>query len=564
MAYYITSFIISVVCTIVYLYKFKSSHESIMNYMFVIVTLTNMGYLIRGYASTVEGAGIGNILTYLAGCFLQTTIMFLAMSLCRIRCSKVISTFLIVLGFAMYLMILTDSYTHIFYKGMWIEKWNDVTVLNKVYGVGHSIFYIYLLTMLFANIGILIFGALKKKEASIKNIMAIMIAEFICVCVYFFQKFFPSGIELTVVVYNLFLIILLLTMDRISLYSVGNTVARALVDSTDMGCFTFSKDRSYIGADDSAKEWFPELLELRVDTYISNYKSIPLIQDIEKWMDAIDADGESVQNIKDVGDKKYMILGSHIIEKGKKRGYQFTISDYTNEQKYVDLIKNYNTNLKKEVKEKTAHIIEMHDRLVFGMAAMVEGRDKSTGGHIKRTSAVVAILIDSMKKDNSFNLSEEFCEAVVKAAPMHDLGKITVDDAVLRKPGRFTPEEFDMMKTHAANGAEIVKKLLDHFDNAYFAQIAENVAHYHHERVDGSGYPCGLKGNEIPLEARIMAIADVYDALVSKRCYKDSLSFEKAYEIIEEGMGTQFDERLNKYFVASRDKLEEFYKTQIE
>ena len=143
---------------------------------------------------------------------------------------------------------------------------------------------------------------------------------------------------------------------------------------------------------------------------------------------------------------------------------------------------------------------------------------------------------------------------------MHDLGKIAVDDAVLRKPGRFEPEEFEKMKQHAAEGARIVKEILKATDDADFRIVAENVAHYHHERWDGSGYPEGLKEEHIPLEARIMAIADVYDALVSKRVYKESMSFEKADAIIMEGMGKHFDEKLKPFYVAARPKLEAYYK----
>ena len=142
---------------------------------------------------------------------------------------------------------------------------------------------------------------------------------------------------------------------------------------------------------------------------------------------------------------------------------------------------------------------------------------------------------------------------------MHDLGKIAVDDAVLRKPGRFTPEEFEIMKTHAAEGARIVHEILKETDDFTFHLLAENVAKYHHERWDGSGYPEGLKGEAIPLEARIMAVADVYDALVSKRVYKDAMSFEKADSIMKESFGKHFDKRLEKYYLAAKPKLEEYY-----
>jgi putative two-component system response regulator len=204
----------------------------------------------------------------------------------------------------------------------------------------------------------------------------------------------------------------------------------------------------------------------------------------------------------------------------------------------------------------------MHNNMILAMATMVESRDNSTGGHIKRTSKVVNILISEIQKDKSKDrlvLSAEFCHNIIKAAPMHDLGKIAVDDAILRKPGRFTDEEFEKMKIHAAEGARIVHEILEGTDDKRFHILAENVAHYHHERWDGSGYPEGLKGEEIPLEARIMAVADVYDALVSKRVYKDAMDFEKADSIMMESFGMHFDKQLEKYYVAARPKLEAYY-----
>ena len=203
---------------------------------------------------------------------------------------------------------------------------------------------------------------------------------------------------------------------------------------------------------------------------------------------------------------------------------------------------------------------DMQNKLVFGMATMVEGRDNSTGGHIKRTSQVVKLIIDEMLKDSSVLIDNRFASSVIKAAPMHDLGKITVDDVILRKPGKYTPEEYLEMKKHSKEGARIVKEILEDYGDEYFEQIAVNVAHYHHERWDGSGYPLGLKGEMIPLEARIMAIADVYDALVSKRVYKEEFSFEKANEIIIDGMGKQFDPNLEKYYLQAREKIEKFYR----
>lgn len=210
--------------------------------------------------------------------------------------------------------------------------------------------------------------------------------------------------------------------------------------------------------------------------------------------------------------------------------------------------------------EKNKKINAIQNSIIKGMAVMVESRDNSTGGHISRTSDCVKVFVDKLVNTNQgVSLSPEFCKAVIKAAPMHDLGKIAVDDAILRKPGKFTDEEYEIMKTHSKEGARIVESVLSQVDDEEFKSIAINVAHYHHEKWDGTGYPEKISGEEIPLEARIMAFADVFDALVSKRCYKDSFSYDKAFQIIEESLGTHFDPTLGKVFIECRLELEELY-----
>ena len=302
---------------------------------------------------------------------------------------------------------------------------------------------------------------------------------------------------------------------------------------------------------------FPELLNLTVDYSIWQE---PVIREV--FLNHLNEFRESEdKNLfyyqRDPDSSIYEVTIQYLYDRDRKKGYQFVIVDDTENQKYIALINSYNSDLEKEVTKKTENLVQMHNKLIMGMAVMVESRDNSTGGHIRRTSEGVRILIDEMKKTKS--MDETFCADLIKAAPMHDLGKIAVDDAVLRKPGKFTPEEFEKMKAHAAEGARIVNEILKDTEAESFRKLAVNVAHYHHERWDGSGYPERLKGEEIPLEARIMAIADVYDALVSKRVYKDAMSFEKADSIITEGFGSQFDPGLKTCYENARPLLEEYY-----
>ena len=208
--------------------------------------------------------------------------------------------------------------------------------------------------------------------------------------------------------------------------------------------------------------------------------------------------------------------------------------------------------------ENEQKIFDLKNQVLTAMSDIVENRDTSTGGHVKRTTDVVSILVQNLDvsvKDKG----ERYKEYVIKAAATHDLGKIAIDDSILKKPGKLTQEEFEQIKIHPVKSEELINQVLGPIEDEDFMEIARNLAKYHHERYDGKGYPEGLSKEDIPLEARIMAIADVYDALVSKRCYKAPMSHEDACNIIRESMGTQFDPNLLSTFEKSADELKEYY-----
>ena len=188
--------------------------------------------------------------------------------------------------------------------------------------------------------------------------------------------------------------------------------------------------------------------------------------------------------------------------------------------------------------------------VISSMATVVEERDESTGGHILRTSDYVRKQKKKMKKEERYShLKEDYFGNILLAAPMHDIGKIKIPDTILNKPGKLTEEEYAIMKEHSELGADIIKRTMRGVENEEYFQVACNIAKYHHERYDGKGYPEGLAGEAIPLEARIMALADVYDALISERVYKKPFSKEEAEKIMAEGSGTQFDPELLALFL---------------
>ena len=194
---------------------------------------------------------------------------------------------------------------------------------------------------------------------------------------------------------------------------------------------------------------------------------------------------------------------------------------------------------------------KMQDGLIITMADMVENRDSDTGAHIQKTASYVKIIVEGLKKKGYYaeKITPKFMSDVVRSAPLHDIGKINISDAVLNKPGKLTDEEYEIIKTHTTAGKKIMEDAISTVRGENYLKEARNMAAYHHERWDGKGYPEGLHGEVIPLSARIMAVADVFDALTSPRVYKPAFPLEKALAIITEGAGTQFDPKCVEVFM---------------
>ncbi|MBO4458998.1 MAG: HD domain-containing protein [Butyrivibrio sp.] len=201
--------------------------------------------------------------------------------------------------------------------------------------------------------------------------------------------------------------------------------------------------------------------------------------------------------------------------------------------------------------------LKMQDGLIITMADLVENRDSDTGAHVQKTSEYVKIIVEGLEKKGYYpeKISAKFKSDVVRSAPLHDVGKINISDKILNKPGKLTDEEFEIMKTHTTAGREIIEKAISRVKGEVYLKEARNMAAYHHERWDGKGYPEGLHGEVIPLSARIMAVADVFDALSSPRVYKPAFPLEEALAIIGEGSGTQFDPKCVEVFLDSLPEI---------
>lgn len=207
-----------------------------------------------------------------------------------------------------------------------------------------------------------------------------------------------------------------------------------------------------------------------------------------------------------------------------------------------------------------------NSEIVTSFATLVESRDSSTGSHVKRTKSYVKILLDEIKTNSLYSsiMTKDFEDKMMNAAPMHDIGKISIPDTILQKPGKLTDEEYSVMKKHSVLGGEIIQEIFKDMDDKEFLNIAYDVTRYHHEKWNGNGYPEGLVGKEIPFSARIMAIADVFDAISAKRCYRDAMPLDKCFAIIKEGKGVDFDPVLTDLFLNAKEKVEKVCKESQE
>jgi len=235
----------------------------------------------------------------------------------------------------------------------------------------------------------------------------------------------------------------------------------------------------------------------------------------------------------------------------------FVGNDITHLRKDENDLKDINTNLESQVELRTNQLQLTQDATIQCLGGLAEVRDPETGEHIERTRLYVRILAIELSKDTNYKsyLTDARIDKIYKSAPLHDIGKVGIPDAILLKPGQLTKDEFAIMKLHTTYGADALKSAVKKLGFSSFLDIACEIAAYHHEKWDGTGYPNATKGEDIPLSARIMAVADVYDALISKRVYKPAFSHEKARKIILAQKGTHFDPLIIDIFVAVEDEF---------
>lgn len=553
---YAILFILSMLSLVLLIALFRKRVSIYHVFMYCCCTLTNLGYMQIKAAEGLEAALFANQVVYIGAVFSPVFFMLSVSELVKVKVPKFVSVFFTFLALFIIGCVSLDGVFNLYYTKVELFHDEGFAYLVKEYGPLHTLFPLHLILCFLISLFLIIVSIRKRKEVSLFTSFSLLLYLFVTILVYAIETILGIKLEILPFAYVFVQFNLLGLLHKISLYDVSTIARSSLENSKNYGFVICDSRGKLLGSGDVAQVWFPELKTLRVDSKMPEGVS-DFVDQIINWTRNIDRDKvvyfERADKIIEV---KYGFMR----ESRHTTIHCVQLRDDTQQQRYLQLTRQYNENLERDVASKTEKIRKIQNDITISMASIVEDRDSNTGGHIIRTSDVVKIFVNHLMKNNTVEmLDNETAERIIKAAPLHDFGKIGVPDVVLNKPGKFTDEEYEIMKTHSAKGAVIVAKILKNSEDELFKKIAVNVAHYHHEKWNGQGYPEKISGMDIPFEARVMALADVFDALVSKRVYKDSFDYERAFSIIEESCGTHFDPVLCKAFLECREELIALY-----
>lgn len=558
---YLINAMVSIVCCIYYLETNIKKVNPRHIVLFIFTNIANYCFALGAFSDNLEGFYVSFQLYYFGCVFTNITLLLLIIELCGYKTNILIRLILFSYGALLVYLIANIKHSTLYYTSISFVQKYGMSYMERTYGPLHYLLLFLILGVTSISIIYIIVALKNKKDIALRTVNTLLTMFFIGTLLYFLPKIIHTNLDFMPFFYTLMNITAIIIFKRAELYDLSSIILNVYEQRSEYGYIAFDTNSRFLGSNEYAKNIFPFLRGYRLDKKFTDddlentFFKNEILPWTESWINGNQQPKHFTQD--DVVNE----LSMRIIQYNKKIiGYLIVIKDVTQHQKYLNLINNYNANLQEEITKKTNKLYEIQESIITGMATMVESRDNSTGGHIKRTSACVKVFVDNLQYSEKYKLlSNKFLNNIIKAAPMHDLGKIVVRDDVLRKPGKFTPEEYENMKIHPVEGAKIVAQVLSNVDDEEFKIIAINVAHYHHEKWDGSGYPKGLKGEEIPLEARIMAFADVFDALVSKRCYKDAYDFDKAFEIIQNDLGSHFDPDLGPIFLSCKQELIDLY-----
>ena len=539
------------------LYLVVTYEEKKTNYYFVVllilIALSNVGYLSLASSETLETAILSTKISYLGGCFIPVIGLFMTVDICNFKCPNWLRNSMYIYNVCVFIMVTTIGYNDFYYKDVYIIEGISPTVLGHTYGPGHVFFYIIMYGYLVLQIGILGYTFVKKKDVSRKNLVAIFSTGIVTIICFLIQNAFNANIEIMPLVYVIDSFVFLYIYRRGVIYNLEDNVAASVKNQQNHAYVMVNKKFCYLGCNEIALSIFPQLNDCIIDKKIEMDELII----INTWLN--DYINNELNNFEyEINDKHYECIIDKIIFKNKLIGYMLELRDNTDIWNLLQHLALDNTKLNnfkeilnakvveqtKELHNQQNRIKELYLKTVVALSDVVDAKDRYTSGHSIRVAEYAKMIAIKMGK------SVEEQDKIFHAGLLHDVGKIRIPEEIIKKPGKLTEEEFNIIKLHPVTGFNILKEI----DNNHIAIAAK----YHHERYDGKGYPTGLAGENIPEIARILCVADSYDAMTSNRSYRNAMSQNFVRKEIIKCRGTQFDPNIADIMLDIIDEDKEY------
>lgn len=544
---YSIGLVISIICIIGVAFQKPSYEQKLMLLISFFAFLLSLGYWFGIQSNSAEASILAYKLMYLGGCSLYFILVLFFVRYYKIKTPKLFFPIFALLCIMLTGVTLTMDQQHWFYQSYTFAYETGVPVLIKEYGILHTVYMVMEAAVAVGLVMMVIYQSVKRKDKEKWEPFLLVAVPLIPAAIHLGRLYLPTQIDLASIGILLSEILLIILIYRLKIYDINDTAKQLIIDSMDDAIVVVDHNYLYKDANEQSIVLFPELAKAKKDTKL---------EDISSYLDQILKSEDT--SLFYVGNWIYEPHVKTIRRNNQIRGYVIWYLDVTESEKRKELVLSYQQDLEKEVIKKTAQIEEIQEQIIISFANIIEIRDTITGEHVRRTSSyaekIAAVLFQN--GDYSETVDERFIRLLYSAAPLHDVGKIMVSDSILNKPGKLTEEEWILMKKHAENGQSILKNALAKIQDVDYYNIVCEVAMYHHERWIGGGYPEALSGEAIPLSARIMAIADVFDALTSERPYKEIYDYDVAFEIIKKERGLHFDPVLVDAFLSIREEIE--------
>jgi len=514
--YYATTAVLTLLGLIVLMCSYerkKLNHYSIV--VQLLMTIACGGYLALALSQTVSEAALANKLCYLGGCFLPPLWLMLICTVCNLQFNRWVKALMYAYSFFVYGLVLSIGYSDFYYEEMFLEQYKGVTVLGHTYGPGHSFFYVILYGYMMIQIALLVYTLRTKKSVSRKNLWALIIMEISNVGSFVASRWLDSAVEIMPLMYLLDTVILLYLQYRGTLYNVEENFAENFAKQETYGYLMLDNQSRYLGCNPMVGRILPAIADCVIDRSILDVTGMKTVQE---WLEQYTTEGKEYYDYE-YGGKHYECRVERLCYRNRPLGYMV------------------------ELREDT--VKELFIQTVTALSEAVDAKDRYTSGHSKRVADYAGKIAARMGK------SKEEQEEIYRAGLLHDVGKIRIPAEIINKPGRLTDEEYNIIKIHPVTGYHILQGISED-------SVIAIAAKYHHERYDGKGYPNGLSGENIPEVARILGVADAYDAMASNRSYRKSLPQEVVREEIEKGKCTQFDPQIADIMLQMMDEDTEY------